>query len=681
MGREFDYEKELLEWRRRQISFRSIYRNTPPGFADDRAEQRERNGLEEAVRGYAAAREYRLLSSCSLSPEPFAGRERYLETIARAFHGGEGPVVLNGVGGIGKSSIAREYIRKYGSNYANICFLSYNGSLQKLICDDIQLRISNLCYNPDKYGSKQRYFQEKLCILEGIFQKRKHLLVIDDWNIKRERDRKRILSLSCDVLITSRMRDSAWEGCRCIPVTALEREEEWNAFFRLYAGNRLDENRKRELAEYRRRVQGHTLFMLLKLKNPEVFDPGLHEIRRDIFFRFPLKREEKQILCELSIMPVQGIQRSLYQKLSGKPDAPIERLKDYLLIQGLHSDPHSGAEEEILVMHPVIAEAARKVFCPTAAKCRELLRGFQDHLEDVWNRTYQENQYYEPYVFALLEAFSESETWLEGVYDVLVVWLWIQGYYDMAVEYGNRRRQSVSDYYGSCHQITGDVALRMGAVYYNALDFRHADEWYRKAYEIFRACEPRNAEYWHLRASAAGKLSRSLRHAGRLEEALDLAGEAECDIRQYMKLSGVGYLALGYHLIAKSRILLGMGRMEEAEQAYLEGCAYAETECQLRNTFRINEFDTVYMEILVQKGEYAEAERLGRQAVERAVHYRGDCFKDTLSCREQLADIYAAEGKEAAALDVYGETLKILRKEYPLQRDWIDRIGRKMRKL
>lgn len=78
------------------------------------------------------------------------------------------------------------------------------------------------------------------------------------------------------------------------------------------------------------------------------------------------------------------------------------------------------------------------------------------------------------------------------------------------------------------------------------------------------------------------------------------------------------------------------------------------------------------------KKDYSQAEPLAKECVERAVRFRGESFKDTLSCRELLADVYIKLGKVDKAMEEYHILLGWLQKKYPRQREWIERICRKI---
>ena len=149
MEKKKNYEQELLEWQWEQIKLRKKYRTTPPGFQDKEMEHRVVWRWKEDVARFRKKCRHTLISSEIFSKEPFAGRDEELLLIKKSLEEQSGPVVLYGIGGIGKSALAREYIRRYGRPYDHILYLSFQTTLQNLISDDFDVCISNLQYDKD----------------------------------------------------------------------------------------------------------------------------------------------------------------------------------------------------------------------------------------------------------------------------------------------------------------------------------------------------------------------------------------------------------------------------------------------------------------------------------------------------------------------------------------------------
>lgn len=674
-------EYELLHWRERQFFFRKKYADTPPGFQNDEEQTQEKRWLEEANKEYESRNTFYLIDSYRPSEERFVGRERQLKMMCELLEDGKSPVVLYGIGGIGKTALVREYIRRHAEEFDNVIFLHYQFGMQKLICDDCQLTIANLEYSQDKYGSKSAYFKEKVRVLRKIAQKEKLLLVIDDCNVESDPKMKQIFALPCSILVTSRRNPSAWGNYKGIHIRELETEEEWKAFIRAYQNRDFSKEEEQEIIDYCKKVHGHTLSVMTRLCALEL---GEIEEKEDFFSKFRLKREEKQVLRELSLFPIQGILYSLYTRISSVSEQAVERLINFLLVKA----EKLGTGDLRLSLHPLIAEAARNEFIPTQMNCRKLLHGFYKVAENAWNRSYLENQQLEPYVFALVRAFPKPQAWLVREFGSLITWLWSQGYFEEAEKYCSALVCSGERYYGICHQVTGDIYLRMAAIYYNSMRFEQANEWYQKAFKALEECCPFDKSYFRLRSMVYAKLSRMYRYQGNLKQALTMIesameyGMRYCKVTENSEINETEDANNTYHhwMLNKARILFDMGQIKEAgilgrqardgiQNAIREGKNYS---------YELNEFNRFIIKVMLAEKKYDQAEALAKSIIEKAVRFRKEKSKETLSCREQLADVYAAEGKREEALQEYERIQAIVETEFPYQQEWLLRIKKKL---
>ncbi len=675
MEKKKNYEQELLEWQWEQIKLRKKYRTTPPGFQDKEMEHRVVWRWKEDVARFRKKCRHTLISSEIFSKEPFAGRDEELLLIKKSLEEQSGPVVLYGIGGIGKSALAREYIRRYGRPYDHILYLSFQTTLQNLISDDFDVCISNLQYDKDVYESKRKYFFAKYKLLKEIGEKGKLLVVIDDFNAERDRDMKEIFSLPCHMIVTTRRNPSVWGIHQGIHVEAL-RKDEWTDFVRCYHREEFTGGEWKDFEAYRKKVQGHTLLMQQKLKNPEENFSGIGEFQRDLFKRIPLKKEQKQAMTYLSIMPVQGIPRKMFLTISGVSEQTLDQLTGCILVQQVYS---GSWQDEMLFLHPIIAKAAREIFQPSADNCRQLIRGFGDYLRGdeaeqgcAWDHIYRDNQKMESYVFAFIKAFPKPAPWLAEAFDELVTLLWIQGYYKEAEQYSKALYESVEEYYGECHQITGWMALRLGAVYHNSRSYEQSKEWYTRGVHILESCKPFNKNHPQWLASGYYKAARLLWHEGDMDgakEAIDKGLAVQSGFLEGFEEITESLVirndrSMAYLLLEKGRILLHRGEIDEAERICQE-LFRKYSEKPVMERFRINEFTDFRIQVLMEKGNYEEAEACARDNMERALLYRGREWKDIQRGRKQLADILFLEGKmeEAQRLcdEIMGEIKELLR--------------------
>ena len=688
-----DTEWELLEWRKVLFELRKKYRDTPPGFRDSREEEACLAEISRAQEEYQKKREHRLEVNWRPQEELFAGREEYLERIVESFRAGKSPAVLYGIGGIGKTAIARAYAFRHREEYDAAVFLSCDSDFQTLFGDDVRLPVSNLRYSQDKYGGKSRYVREKLRILAEIGKKQRMLLILDDCNIEKDRHMNRVFSLPCHILITTRRDPKAWGIETCGISVGELRQGEWQEFVRLYWGKEPGQEDWKELARYWEQVGGHTLLMMLRLRGMETGadHPDVPEdFAEDLFCRFPLKKQEKQILRELSLMPVQGIRESLYFRVSGAGSQALKRLESCLLVSRERTEE---GDDSLLSLHPVIAEAAGRAFSPTQSNCRRILHGFYEIARNSWNCTYLENQQIEPYVFAIFQAFPQPEAWLAREFDALSTWLWVQGYFKEAKAECRKLTASVERYYGDCHQITGEIYLRMAAACYNAMDFEESERWYWKGFECLNRCRPFNDTYYHSRSTACAKISRIYRYRDgeeNLKKALELIRKALEYEKRYWDFCEKNSIwheendpenTYRHWQLNEARILFDMGKTREALALGKEARAGVLREIDEGKNYRyeLNEFDRFLIKAMTAQGEFPAAVALAEQVVETARLYRNEQSKEMVSSQEQLADVWLASGRPEEAARLYGQILDRLEEDFPYQKKWIGKIREKWR--
>ena len=116
----------------------------------------------------------------TVMPRPFfVGRETEIDEIHRRLQQ-EHVLFLQGMGGIGKSEIAKGYAEKYKEDYNKILFATYRGRLLDMVIGD-EIRIKGItrstAYGEDAESS-EAYFARKLQTLKDLSSE-KALLIVD----------------------------------------------------------------------------------------------------------------------------------------------------------------------------------------------------------------------------------------------------------------------------------------------------------------------------------------------------------------------------------------------------------------------------------------------------------------------------------------------------------------------
>ena len=191
-------------------------------------------------------------------PACFIGRERELAEISRRL--GENSVLfVTGIGGIGKSSLARAFVRSRRAEYDAVICLEYEGGIRRTFCDDMQLQLS--CVSRSEGESDEDYFRRKLGHLRRICGGKRVLLVIDDLSGRITKELSELLSCGYDTLIVTRNRPPRNSFAE-LEVGALD-DTQLMKLISLELGRSLNREERSCFGEIISLVQGHTLVLEL----------------------------------------------------------------------------------------------------------------------------------------------------------------------------------------------------------------------------------------------------------------------------------------------------------------------------------------------------------------------------------------------------------------------------------
>lgn len=666
-----------LVWSWNQIVLQHRYAGIPPGFCSDAERQKAISRWEAQYRAYRQTHDHVFCPKAILPPEQFVGREEELQEIHGHLTGtgSFGKVLLHGMGGIGKTTLARAYAARFAGEYDEVLWLNYRQDLTHTFCDDGELTIRNLTWNSGQYAHQAQYFRTKWEVLTALLKGRQVLLILDDMNRLQDRRLPLLWKLPCHVLITSRVCREDWP-VEVISVAPLKTEGDWHSFYSCYSAAPPDVHQIQQLDVFRSAVQGNALLMQLAVCNPG-FPPAVQELGEDMAQYFLrgnlLNSSERNMLRCLSLLPVSGLEVSIFLRASGLARSTLDKLKTMSLIWVREWEGSLWCG-----LHPVIAEGVRVCYPPTQENCRKFLRGMEAEYTNIWHAPYTEVTKAIPICFALLDAWAVPRPWLADSFDAFATVLWIGGYFKESLQHMLRLYQSCEDYYGTVHQVTGSIALRVGAVYHNSMQFARAKVWYQRALEILRASKPYNVLYYYRLAQAAHKLCRDARHKGLYAEAERYCQESMEALKRYESI--VEQMPPQHHgscyflKLEQAKILFGQKEYEQAQQMcrLLREQFCADEGAKLQ--YFLTELDLLRAEALLRLGHIAEARRLAAACVDTARRMRGETAKETLGCQEVLADAWAASGESENARQLYREILCKLARNYPGQTAWYHTI-------
>ncbi|MBR4626121.1 MAG: tetratricopeptide repeat protein [Ruminococcus sp.] len=142
-----------------------------------------------------------LKTSLPLGNNYFCGRDRELNDIHELLQN-ENFIVLHGIGGIGKSELAKHFALKYSNEYDAVIFVRYVDSIIATVTNDRSFPVVNLSRGDDE--SDEDYFKRKIGILQKICTPR-HLIILDNFDTDECADLDELTSLNCKFLVTSRV--------------------------------------------------------------------------------------------------------------------------------------------------------------------------------------------------------------------------------------------------------------------------------------------------------------------------------------------------------------------------------------------------------------------------------------------------------------------------------------------
>ena len=697
----FNYQEQLLLWKKRQLLLQKKYTDTPPGFSSAEAENSAWQAWEAEYALYLENGRCKINDTpLPALSHPLIGREAELATVhdmLAAFH----TAFLYGIGGIGKTAIALQYIAEHRRAYDHVLYVLTDKDISRAICDDTSISISGLQYDRKKYPALRQYFREKLRILRQLSEKENILIVIDNLNAPADKELRLFLELPCDKLIATRVNYALVPETEKLPVKALA-PEHWPRLISGYSSG-LSPSAMDQLIHYGYQVDGHTLSLkIASVQASYGAYPGLWDAGFDItslLSAFRLKEAEWKALLFLSFLAPQGMEKALFLQISGTSEKTLQSLRNYLLIDfiawnnaAVQSPDQTAAPPDdsvLLRVHPLISEAVKRITPPTCINCSRLLRGFETHLYGdilkvgTWNRTYEENRKMEPHIFALCETFPDPAPWLGTAFEEIATFLWIQGYYEEALSYAIKIYENVLDYYGPNHVMPGRQALRVAAVYHNCLDHDHALVWYQKGYNLLKAVTPQNFEVLDQLSTACTKLAREAGHRRDWDSYRKYSAEYRQIIDSVLqfksdRLTDVQKQRLelkqAYSLLDEAKIALRMGQLAASERLYHSIAEWMNRNPNLGLGYRKVAFEELHISILIHANHLDAAETAARESVQSALLYRGEKYKDYLSCLEVLADVLKREEKDAEALSVYEKILIQLQKDYPYEQKWIHMI-------
>ncbi len=172
----------------------------------------------------------------------FSGREDLLDEIQRFFSGQSedkgNALFLSGVGGIGKTELAKRYAYLHQREYTRILFLSFQNSIEKTLCQDsFEIYHGDVSEDDGDKGkiSPEKLYPSRLRLLKEDLTPQ-DLLILDNFDTFDDKIQD-LLDIDCKLLVTTRLDVSDYDYPQRTVRAIHEMDTLWEIFHRY---NQLD---------------------------------------------------------------------------------------------------------------------------------------------------------------------------------------------------------------------------------------------------------------------------------------------------------------------------------------------------------------------------------------------------------------------------------------------------------
>ena len=253
-----EYQKKLYD------ELTSFFHKTIQAYYKDRYQNMcEVIGHLVRIETYADVQNVFIHSSQIGSQEYVLGRERECKRLLDWYNGEEQVLFVTGMGGIGKSTVVRKFIKDLWETFDQLIYLQFKDSICETINDDFQFCING--YEKDPAESQEEYFERKLRLTKELVAGTQTLLVIDNFDGTIDETFCKLLGCEWKIIAVTRS-DLSDSGYPVEKIEEIQDERMWYALFELHMNRRLDEREYPKIDRIVHLVNGHTLLLTLIAK-------------------------------------------------------------------------------------------------------------------------------------------------------------------------------------------------------------------------------------------------------------------------------------------------------------------------------------------------------------------------------------------------------------------------------
>lgn len=589
-------------------------------------------------------------------------------------------MLVNGMGGIGKTQICKtlyqEYLSQKGKEtFSHIGYFTYDTDLETTLVKGMGINMSS-----DMEENKIAAWRKLIDL-----SKTGHILLfVDNYNNSLQDDpgMERLCRLQGTLVISSRRKDLG-DCFKPYPIAFLPMEECQEIYRKIQkGGGRIVREEDTESLSYivKELAGFHTITMELLsfLARTKNWTAGkLKQELTDKGFRMQFHKSGKliniqesyEILYDMS--ELSEAEKNILEAFSAFPYLPLpfEILNRWLLddagasedddvIEGLYQKGWLQFYEEQpgYAMHPVFARFIYDKCKPSFRTHRGLIKGCYDDMAIPQDGRILECQKYLPFALALRDKMNidQADVWraFSGGISKLFTYA---GIYGSAEKILTEVKQSCEKDLGKNHESAAGIYNNLAYVYDKQGKYEEAEELYEKALKIYEGVLGEN----HLSTAISyNNLASVYDNQGRYEKAEELYKKV---LKISEEVSGENHpdAARSYNNLAN--IYDKQGRYKEAEALYEKALKTDEEvlgENHPDNARSYNNLAGVYD----KQGKYKEAEALYKKALMILEEVLGENHPDTATGYNNLASVYNEQGSYGEAEELCKKALMILEK-------------------
>ncbi|MCX7749634.1 MAG: tetratricopeptide repeat protein [Clostridia bacterium] len=445
------------------------------------------------------------LTNITYKGEGIIGRETELEELHTRLSNSRMVLVVNGIGGIGKTALCREYIQKCRCQYKYAAWVNCTGRIRDSIVTTLGNSLREHIYFEEKDNMDQR-FDKILCFLNVLDGK--VLLVIDNIGQYTQEEINALNNLKAAVLASSRYLLTGFES---YPLGFMNMENCMRLFYIHYTLEKQDRLVKEiiecaglhtltvellaKTAKYARKrlsdfyeilkEKGFSLKGLsntLSATSTTSWDGDIERRRiidhiLKVFDMSKLDESEAYILMNLSILPSIATD---CEELAGWLGLESPDTLNFLVEKGWLTD--QGFD---VLIHPVVAESVRELTKPNARKCQTLIESLELLLDyDSYENWLRKIKYivYAESVIKHLEG-NRTESFARLYNNIAVIYHGI-GNFEKALKFSLRALELRKELLGEQHPDFAISLNKIALVYHDMGNFGKALECSLRALEL-----------------------------------------------------------------------------------------------------------------------------------------------------------------------------------------------------